>query len=214
MKNKSKMYLMATGLCALVLCVGVYYTYDQYQQEMAYQASLADIKDPIKPEAIDVPKDYSWIKIDTDSALPEVGDVVDGEIIAGVTVTEDEDGTTVIDREWGTKPDNVDSVKDPDEPDANIGTGGGELPLDKDGNFTGEPEEPVAPEPKPEPTPEPKPEPTDTPEDGDEKVDEDGQEWVYDKWFGWIKSYPGEGGMIEVESDAIPGTGGTVGTFG
>ena len=229
MTYKTKQKVLVTILSLTVLVAGGFYINTQLQQAAQFKETIVE-PEPTEPEA-----DYSWMVVEQDpNKAPAPGEADDdGKIQPGVTVS-NEDGVVKVDRTWGSKPDGADSTKDPDKADANMGSGGGEMPLDDDGVYHGEPDPAPPVEPTPEPTPEPKPEPipepvappvepvtpapepeapTDTPKDGDTKVDENGQEWFYDSIFGWIEQGYG-GGVIDVDTDIIPGQGGTIGTFG
>lgn len=144
----------------------------------------------------------------------------DKEPVSDVTVIENEDGSVVIERTWGEK-------KGTTEPNtANMGAGGGEIPVDENGTYNGDHQDKVQPEPakpaetvKPEQpkTEESKPETpktdggSSTPKGGDTKVDENGTKWVYDVAFGWTIA---TGTQTEIpNTDAIPGTGETVGSM-
>lgn len=224
-----KMYIKCATICVVVTAiVGGYWMFNT----QAPVAPVAPVIPIVEPEE---ERDLSWIKIDEDVATAKD----DEKPLAkepSVTVTEEEDGTVVIDREWGSKPEGANTKPSPNAPDTNMAAGGGDIELDADGVYQGdvvEPEptpEPEKPKPTPEPTPEPKPEPTPEPKPEEPKKPDvdpvtgkpnfDG-EWMQEvgewEWFGdeWVIPSTDNGGISRDDSDMITGglTGNQVGNM-
>jgi len=214
--------ILAVCVCIVLVCAWAVIT--AKDKELNVVASDVETEDTVGGY------DYSIAGISTnqfmiDSAANLLGGGNSMEII------EEADGSYTINRTWGEK------LTENDANSANIGSGGGEIPLADDGVYYGDHQDEVAASsttpttaPTTTPTAAPTATPTTapassssssssgssttsgTPKDGDTKVDANGDTWVYINHFGWIIQETG-GGEIKVDTDAVPGTGETVGTM-
>ena len=161
-----KQFMKYAAICLVVATVSGGYLIWRAPLPAEPQAPVDPIVEPvIKPVT---EQDFSWIKIDEDTPSDDEVPMLKEP---SITVNDKVDGTVVIDREWGSKPDDADTKPAPDVPDANIASGGGDMDVDEDGVYRGDveptppveqpkPQPPVEPQPIPEPVkPEPTPEP-------------------------------------------------------
>ena len=219
--------ILAVCVCIVLACAWAVVT--AKDKELNVVASDVETEDTVGGY------DYSIAGISTnqfmiDSAANLLGGGNSMEII------EEADGSYTINRTWGEK------LTENDANSANIGSGGGEIPLAEDGVYYGDHQDEAAASsatPTTAPTTTPTATPTtapassssssgsgsssssttssssgsSTPKGGDIKVDENGNTWVFVTGFGWVQKDEGYAGMIESSSDAIPGTGETIGTM-
>lgn len=171
MKSKLKILLPA-GLIALALiCVIVVRQGNPGRKEGKNQTTILGAQQTLSAE--ETPDDLTMTTV-PEVTLPPIitppakasakpGTELDGSS-AGETVTTKPDGTIVITPDWQAQIDHASKIDTPEsQVTANIGSGGGDLELDKDGAFHGDNPATPAPIQTPAPTVRPTPAPAGNP---------------------------------------------------
>ena len=206
-KKRNMISAIALVICGAVAVLAV------------WGAQISGNKTPNTLEADPVEdSNYDWLQLST-GAPDAVSGTAEGEeekpTLNTTTVIEEDDGSITIDRTWGEK-------QSDDADSANMGSGGGNVPLAEDGVYYGD--QPVAtatPEPAPAsaapaeapaPVATPAPVSGSAPKSGDTRVDENGTTLVYSNTFGWVKQTGSE--QLESTGSGTPGTGEIIGSMG
>ena len=146
-KNVIAIAVAAVIVAAGVLAAGAWMEHRKDQREEALAQSQVQVSEP-EPTA--APEEEFVVEPTPEPVADEEELAEETSEGSDTTVVENPDGSVTADREWNKKPEDADIAQG----GANLAGGGGDMPMDENGVYHGEPEPTAVPQPTVAPQPE------------------------------------------------------------
>lgn len=146
MKKKN---VIVVAVAAMIVVAGVLATgaWVEHRKELRVESLVQSQVQASEPEPTVAPVE-EFVTEPTPAPVEQLEE--DADEASDTTMMENADGSVTADREWNKKPEDANIAQD----GANIAGGGGDMPMDENGEYHGEPQPSVAPQPEPTVPPE------------------------------------------------------------